>query len=93
MQWAPISIAAFYPRQRHLIDVNVPMNWIVPLPSTPLTVSPRSVEINCELFSRSLTGTWHVIQDSPGLGCGAVGMTLRKLWNGIPACNAPVFDL
>lgn len=62
-------------------------------PYSPLTVSPQSTSITCQLFSKVLTGSWHVIQDTPTLGCGAVGTTLRALWDGVPACNAPVFDL
>lgn len=61
-------------------------------PYSPLTVSPQSITIACELFSKVTNGTWRVIPDTPSLGCGAVGTTLRALWNGVPACNAPVFD-
>jgi hypothetical protein len=62
-------------------------------PYSPLTAAPRSLEISCELFAKTTNGTWHVIQDSPSLGCGVVGHTLQALWDGVPACNAPVFDL
>lgn len=62
-------------------------------PYSPVTLSPRSISVSCQLFAKGTTGTWHVIQDTPSLGCGAVGVTLRALWDGVPACNAPVYDL